>query len=140
MAELGVFGIGVATADPEFRTVGEKNTSVCTVNLAFNRSYQDKNNEWQTEPCFLRAQVWGARADRMAESVKKGQPIYVCGYLKQDNWEHEGQKRVSYCVNLRDFQVCLKNGKNKGNVDHHKTKPETVPASTTDNDDESMPF
>ena len=110
MAELGVFGVGVATADPELRHVGSNNTAVCTVNLAFNRSYMDKDKNWQQEPCFLRAQVWGNRADRMAELVKKGQPIYVSGYMKQDSWEKDGQKRVSFSITLRDFQLCEKNG------------------------------
>lgn len=137
MAELGIFGVGVATADPELRTVGQNNTSVCTVNLAFNRSYQDKDRKWQSEPCFLRAQVWGARADRMAELVKKGQPIYVCGYMKQDSWEaDDGKKRVSYSITLRDFQLCIKNGKKKKS-ESQSTSVTTV--SEVENDD-SIPF
>lgn len=137
MAELGVFGVGVATADPELRQVGEKKTSVCTVNLAFNRSYKDSNGEWQTEPCFLRAQVWGARAERMAELVKKGQPIYICGYMKQDTWEQEGKKRVSHSVTLRDFQVCTKNGKKKNESPTQSVAAATSPAEAGD---ESVPF
>ncbi len=142
MAELGVFGVGVATADPELRTVGEKNISVCTVNLAFNRGWQDKNGKWQNEPCFLRAQVWGARADRMAELVTKGQPIYICGYMKQDSWEdkNDGKKRVSYSINLKDFQLCVRNGKKK-------SEPQLADASTANatagppvEDDNDLPF
>ena len=135
MAELGIFGVGVATADPELRTVGQNNTSVCTVNLAFNRSYLDKDRNWQNEPCFLRAQIWGARADRMAELVKKGQPIYVCGYMKQDSWEKDGQKRVSYSITLRDFQLCVKNGKKKVN------EPQQTNVTTSSvEDDSDIPF
>lgn len=139
MAELGVFGVGVATADPELRKVGDKQTDVCTVNLAFNRSYQDKNKEWQSEPCFLRAQVWGARAERMSELVKKGQPIYVCGYMKQDSWEKDGQKRVSYSITLRDFQLCQKNGKKKSADEPQPAGATTAPA-TPPPDDDDIPF
>lgn len=135
MAELGVFGIGVATADPELRHVGQ-NKTVCTVNLAFNRSFRDKEQNWQTEVCFLRAQVWENRAEKMAELVKKGQPIYVSGYLKQDSWENdEGQKRVSYSLSVRDFQLCTKmvsNGKKK-------TETKTIESPQIEND-ESIPF
>ena len=136
MAELGVFGVGVATADPELRTVGQDNKSVCTVNLAFNRSWQDKNNKWQSEPCFIRAQVWGARADRMAELVTKGQPIYICGYMKQDSWEdkNDGKKRVSYSINLKDFQLCVKNGKKKS------APVTTAQAEPPVEDDNDIPF
>lgn len=137
MAELGVYGVGVATADPELRQVGEKKTSVCTVNLAFNRGYKDSNNEWQNEVCFLRAQVWGARGERMFELVKKGQPIYICGYMKQDIWEKEGQKRVSYSVTLRDFQLCTKNGKKKNEP---QTSSVTAAISPAETDDDAVPF
>lgn len=140
MAELGVFGVGVATADSELRHVGESKTAVCSVNLAFNRSFQDKDKQWQKEPCFIRAQVWGARAERMAELVKKGQPMYVCGHLKQESWEKDGQKRVSYSINLRDFQLCEKNGKKKvgGSQPENAT---TAPVSPPDDgDDASIPF
>lgn len=140
MAELGVFGVGVATADPELRTVGEKQTSVCTVNLAFNRSYQDKDKNWQSEPCFLRAQVWGARAERMAELVKKGQPIYVSGYLKQDSWEKEGVKKVAYSITLRDFQLCTKNGKKNSAAKSQESQPESVQVANSNVDDSEIPF
>jgi len=138
MAELGVFGVGVATADPELRYVGQNNTAVCTVNLAFNRSYQDKDKKWQQEPCFLRAQVWGARADRMAELVKKGQPIYVCGYMKQDSWEKDGQKRISFSITLRDFQLCEKNGKKKS--EPQPTGATTSQAELPAGSDDDIPF
>lgn len=145
MAELSVVGVGVATADPELRTVGDNNISVCTVNVAFNRSYQDKNKKWQNEPCFLRCQVWGARAERMAELVKKGQPIYITGYMKQDSWEDKetGQKRVSYTVNLRDFQLCVKNNKKKNEpetVDVTANTKTAEPSPPDDNDDSHIPF
>lgn len=142
MAELGVFGVGVATADPELRTVGEKQTSVCTVNLAFNRSYQDKDKKWQSEPCFLRAQVWGARAERMANLVKKGQPIYVSGYLKQDTWEKDGQKKVAYSITIRDFQLCTKNGKKNSAPQNVASDSEPVATSSAEPsvDDSDIPF
>lgn len=138
MAELGIFGVGTATADPELRNVGQNNTAVCTVNLAFNRSYKDKENQWQKEPCFVRAQVWGARAERMAELVKKGQPLYVCGYMKQDTWEKDGQKRVSYSMELRDFQLCEKNGKK--NVGNAPLAGETTIPTLPPTENNDIPF
>ena len=143
MAELGVFGVGVATADPELRHVGENGTAVCSVNVAFNRSYKVAgNDDWKQETCFIKAQIWGARAERMAELVKKGQPMYMTGYMKQDTWEDKdtGLKRVSHSINLRDFQLCVKNGKTKGNAKAAVTtssKPESSPATI---DNAEIPF
>lgn len=141
MAELGVFGVGVATKDSELRTVGQNNTQVCTVNLAFNRSYQDKDKKWQNEPCFVRAQVWGARAERMAELVKKGQPIYICGYLKFETWETDnGEKRTSYSINLRDFQLCVRNGKKKATDDPQPANTSVQVESSNDESNDDIPF
>lgn len=142
MAELMVCGVGVCTADPELRYVGDNKTAVCTVNLAFNRNYLDKDQNWQNEPCFLRAQVWGNRADRMAELVKKGQPIYVCGYMKQDSWEDkDGKKRIAHSITLRDFQLCVKNGKKKEESQPASkatvASPQEEPSVENDND---IPF
>lgn len=139
MAELGVFGVGVATMDPELREVGKNGTVVCTTSLAFNRSYQDKDKNWQKEPCFLRVQMWGARGKKMAELVKKGSPIYITGYMKQDTWEDDnGNKKVAYSVTLRDFQVCEKNGKKNNDAQPvTNTAAEKSPVTT---DDDDLPF
>jgi single-strand DNA-binding protein len=142
MAELGVFGVGVAAANPELRTVGKNGSQVCTVSLAFNRSYKDKDDNWQKETTYMRAQVWGKRATRMAELVKTGQPLYVTGYLTQDNWEKDGQKRVSYTITLRDFQLCEKNGKKKSDKqpEEQNTAPVTSSAPADTSDDDEIPF
>lgn len=141
MAELGVFGVGVATMDPELRSVGQKQTSVCTVTLAFNRSYQDGNKSWQNDACFVRVQTWGSRADRMAELVKKGQPIYVTGYLRQNSWEKDGQKRVAYEIVARDFQLCERNGKKQQTT--NKSESAMADTNITPNPvttDDDIPF
>jgi single stranded DNA-binding protein len=142
MAKLGVFGVGVATADPELRTVGQNNATVCTVNLAFNRSWMDKNEKWQNEACFVRAQVWGARAEKMAELVKKGQPIYVTGFMKQDSWEDkdDGKKRVAYSISIEDFQLCERNGKKKGDPQAVSAPATNTPTGPPVEDDNDIPF
>lgn len=113
MAELATNGYGVATADSELRHVGEKKSAVCSVNLAFNRNFKrNGESEWQQEVTFMKVQVWGNRAEKMAELVKKGQPIYVTGYLKQDSWvDDDGNKRIAFLIQARDFQLIQKSSK-----------------------------
>ncbi|KKN98935.1 hypothetical protein LCGC14_0141800 [marine sediment metagenome] len=148
MAELMVVGVGVAAGDPELRYVGSKNTPVCTINLAFNRSYKKQDGDYEKEVCFLRGQIWGTRAEKMAEIVKSGQPVYVTGYMKQDKWEKDGQKRTAHSMNIRDFQLVEKNGHKKSDVPtksetsqpkpESEPKPESVPVP--DVDDSEIPF
>lgn len=143
MAELSVTGVGVATADSELRHVGQNSTAVCSVNLAFNRSFKDKKtDQWQQEATFVRVQVWGGRAEKMSELVKKGQPVYVTGYLKQDSWEtDEGVKKIAYTINARDFQLCVKNGKRTSNNGEPAAATSASQNKTeTTVDDSDIPF
>ncbi len=116
MGALNVFGVGVATADPELRVVGDKKTPLATVNLAFNRSYK-KGDGFEKEASFLKVSVWGNQAERFAELVAKGKPVFVSGYVRQENWtSEEGQKRSAITLVLKEWQLVEKftngNGKN----------------------------
>lgn len=126
MAELLVHGCGMATADAEFRYVGQSSTPVCQVNLAFNRSYKDSNGEWQKEPCFVRVVAWGGRAEQLNIVAKKGALLYVTGYLKQDTWQDKKteQTRVGFEIVANDFQLCQKTSGKPSPAD----KPETAKA------------
>lgn len=142
MAKLNVFGIGTATADPELRQVGENQTMLCTVNLAFNRSYK-KGDEWKQDPTYIRAQIWGNRAEKFAELVKKGSPVYVDGYLGQSNWEtNDGQRRTAHMLCIDSFQVCerFSNGNSQTKQEEKPPVNETVPPSSVDKYDEETPF
>jgi len=140
MGALGFFGVGVAVADPELKYVGQSNTAVCTVNLAFNRSFQDRDKKWQKETCYMRAQVWGARAEKMSEIVSKGQPVYVTGYIKQETWEKDDVKRTNYKLSISDFHPCERftNGKSTGGATNQEQQSPTDIPQTVPNDD--IPF
>lgn len=140
MAELNVVGVGVATLNPDLKYVGTKNTAVCTVNLAFNRSYRiEGSSDWQKEVCFIRAQAWGGKAEKLNELVTTGQPIYVNGYLKQDTWETEGQKKTSYSLVIRDFQLCQRADVKNQSQPQPNPSPQPEP-SMSDNNQDDLPF
>ena len=151
--ELRAYGVGVATADAETRPVGT--TSVSTVNLAFNRSFKDKDGTWQKETSYIKAQIFGPKADKFAQFVKKGTPICVEGYVKQDNWQtKEGEKRTVLVLNLTSFEIAQKlNGENKTESTNPektavsppknkkvKTEPQPVAVTSEVEDNEEVPF
>jgi single-strand DNA-binding protein len=86
---------GRLTRDPETRYVSS-GTAVANFSVAVNRRYLDnKSNEWKEETLFLDVEAWGKMAERIAESLKKGTPVYVEGRLRSDTWENrEGQKQT----------------------------------------------
>lgn len=84
--------LGNVTRDPELRsTTGGQ--SVCTFGLATNRVWKDVDGSKQSLPEYHSLVAWGGLAEFAAESVKKGKPLYIEGYLKTRSWDSpEGTK------------------------------------------------
>ena len=75
----------------------KKNTdfSVCSLSVAVNRSYKNKNGEWVDEVSFFDIECFGNMADFAEKNAIKGRGIRVVGRLKQDRWTDENGKTYS---------------------------------------------
>jgi single-strand DNA-binding protein len=83
---------GRLTRDPETKYL-PSGSAITNLSIAVNRRYQDKSGEWKEEVSFLDIETWGKLAERCAETLTKGRPVYVEGRIKQDSWEKDGQKQ-----------------------------------------------
>ncbi len=85
--------IGRLGSDPEVRyTAG--GTAVANFNIATNRSYKNKEGNWQEETDWHRIVVWARQAELAKEYLKKGNRVYIEGRLQTRSWEDQnGQKR-----------------------------------------------
>lgn len=83
---------GRLTRDPETKYLPSGN-AVTSLSMAVNRRFMDRNNEWKEETFFLDVESFGKQAERLAETLKKGRPVYVEGRLRIDTWERDGQKQ-----------------------------------------------
>ncbi|MBK9077613.1 MAG: single-stranded DNA-binding protein [Flavobacteriales bacterium] len=54
--------------------------------VAASRSFK-KGNEWQEETEWFNVVLWGDEAERLSESLLKGQPVYVEGRMQTRNWD-----------------------------------------------------
>ncbi len=98
---------GRLTRDPETKYL-PSGQAVTNLSVAVSRSYQDKNNEWKEETSFIDIETWGKLAERMAETARKGQPVYIEGRLKQESWERDGVKQSKIRVSadmVKAFEV-----------------------------------
>lgn len=88
---------GRLTQDPEMRKT-PNGKSVVTFSIACNRSYKDKNGEWQDAPAsFLTVVAWEAQAEFVSKYFRKGDPILIAGSLQSRQYEtKEGEKRTAY--------------------------------------------
>lgn len=86
-------------------------TAKAVVSLAVNRSVK-KGDKWEDEVSFIDVTIWGKTAENLKSNLVKGKQICVCGYLKQDRWEKDGQKQSR--LNVVADSVQLLGGGNKG--------------------------
>jgi single-strand DNA-binding protein len=96
MALCKVMIIGNLGADPEMRYT-PSGRPVTQFNVAVNQSTKNQQtNEWIEETDWFRVSIWGDRAERAAETFRKGNKVFVEGRFKTREFEgRDGQKRTS---------------------------------------------
>ena len=97
--------LGNLTRDPELRYT-PKGTAIARLGLAVNRRYTGENNQTVEEVTFIDVDAWGKSAELIAQYLRKGNPIFIEGRLKLDQWDDKntGQKVSKLRVVLETFQ------------------------------------
>ena len=96
--------IGNLVADPETKELQQGN-SVTKFRIASNRSYKTKSGEKKEDSTFVDCEIWGPRGSILMQYAKKGNPLLVEGYLKQENWESkDGEKRSKLIISIENFE------------------------------------
>jgi single-strand DNA-binding protein len=132
--------VGRLTRDPELkRTTTSK--SVCRFDIAMSRRFKDQvTGEWKdSDPTFVPIIVWGDQAERCAERLKKGIPVYIEGRLQTSSWQStDGSKRsrLEVVASRVQFLVKMEQNQERSNVSEN----EYVSDSDVDIDDEEVPF
>lgn len=86
------------------RAVG--NGTVTRFTLATNRSYKDANGEWQTETTWHRLECWSGYGRVAPERIVRGQMMYVCGRIKQDQYtDQQGYDRQQTIVVVEECDI-----------------------------------
>src|SRR5437763_8694433 len=110
MANLNkVMLIGRLTRDPESRTFSNGG-KVCKFGFAVNNKKKNQQTgQWEDDPVFLDVDVFnrgenGTLADRVEQTLRKGQQIFIEGHLRMDKWQQDGQNRSKLLVVMDNFQ------------------------------------
>ena len=124
---------GNLTRDPELRYT-PKGTAVAHITLAVNRVYTSgEGGEKKEEVSFIDVDAWGRQAEVIGQYMKKGKPLLVEGYLKQDSWEDKNtkQKQSKLKVVLQSFSFIDGNRGDAGGVAEapRSTRPAPSPAA-----------
>ena len=96
MAFSKVMIIGNLGRDPEMRYT-PSGRPVTEFSVAVNQSTKNQQTgEWVEATDWFRVTVWGDRAERTAEQLRKGNRVFVEGRFRTREFEaRDGQKRVS---------------------------------------------
>ncbi|MEX1172823.1 MAG: single-stranded DNA-binding protein [Chloroflexota bacterium] len=96
MALCKVMIIGNLGSDPEMRYT-PSNRAVTQFNVAVNQSTKNQQTgEWVEETDWFRVSVWGDRAERMAEQLRKGNKVFVEGRFRTREFEgRDGKTRTA---------------------------------------------
>ena len=101
---------GNVTGDPELRFVGNNSAAVVSFTIADTPRKLDKaTGEWSDgETLFMRCNLWREAAENVAESLRKGTRVVATGTMIQRDWEKNGEKRVSYELDVTEIGPSLK--------------------------------
>ena len=129
---------GHLTKDPEIKFAAS-GTQVAIFSLAVNGRKDD-------EASFFDCVAFDKTASLIAEYLAKGSPVLVEGYLKQERWEHEGQKRSKVKIIVTSVKFLGKAQETTiENVDQQLKEPQESDdvvffGGNTDSSDDNIPF
>ena len=131
--------IGHLTRDMEV-AYSKTGTAIGKFTIAVN-TYVSKDNQ---ETLFLDCVIFGERAEKLKDYLKKGTKVSVSGRLAQSNWvDKNGSKRTSYHAVVSEIEFCSNSNSNKDTTQTNTTSSQSEPEPTmpsVDIDDSEIPF
>lgn len=105
---------GNLTRDPELRTVGGNNTSVCDLRVAVN-GREKQGDQWVDRANYFDVTIWGRQGENAHTYLEKGRPVAITGELRWREWtDKDGGKRQGVSITA-DTVKFLSNGNGNGN-------------------------
>lgn len=84
------------------------NATVTRFTLATDRSYKDANNEWQVETTWHKCECWNGYGRVSPDRIVKGQKLYVCGRIRNDEFQDKnGYDRTQNVVVVDECDVIV---------------------------------
>ncbi|MDE2813650.1 MAG: single-stranded DNA-binding protein [Gemmatimonadota bacterium] len=96
---------GTLCQDPDFRFMDD-GVARCRARVAVNRSYRDRNQEWQEETSYFDVVLWNKSAEVLAKQLTKGTPVFITGRLQSHSFrDAHDQPQTRVVIQVRNLQV-----------------------------------
>jgi len=99
--------IGHLTRDPQLSFLPSQ-TAVCEFGMAMTHKFKKQDGSQGEETCFVDCQMFGKRAEVVNKYFHKGDPIFIEGRLKLDQWEKDGKKQSRLRIFVENFEFLGK--------------------------------
>lgn len=136
--------VGTLGKDPELR-YSQAGAALCSVSVATNESWKDKNGEKQERTEWHRVKFFGKLAEIAGEYLKKGGQVYIEGSLRTEKYtDKQGVEKYSTDIIANELQML--GGKSDGGERQERAPRSsggggtTPPTSDDPFDDENIPF
>ena len=104
---------GMLCQDPDFRFMDD-GAARCLARVAVNRSYRDRNQEWQEETSFFDVVLWNKSAKVLSKRLTKGTPVFITGRLQSHSFrDAHDQPQTRVVIQVRNLQVLDKDDINQ---------------------------
>ncbi len=103
--------------EPEL-ILSESGAARLTARIAVNRTYRDRNDEWQEETCFFDIVLWQKAAESFARRLHKGTPVFASGRLQSRTWRDADERNHSKIdIQVRNLQILERDERESEEID-----------------------
>jgi len=128
---------GRLTRDPELQHIAS-GTALCKMGMVYSKKFKTKSGEMKEETVFVDITIWGNAAEYCGENMSKGDPVFMEGKLKTEEWKDKesGNMRNKMAVTAHVVShLSWKDNDGAGKP----SKPKPSPVDEPDTDDQ-IPF
>lgn len=98
MANVNVVSLSGHLGDEPVFRVSANGSQLITFDLAVNERVRDSKGEWTSRANWFKCVRFGKSAEWLDKVLHRGSHVFVCGRLRQESYEHEGQSRRAVSV------------------------------------------
>jgi single-strand DNA-binding protein len=133
--------LGNVGKDPEIRYT-PNGTACANLTVATSRQWKSQDGEKHEETEWHRLSAFGRQAEVLGEYVRKGNRIFVTGYMKTRKWQDkDGVDRYTTEVMVESFKLIDRHdggGSSEAAAERPAAKQKPKPAAPANDDD--IPF
>jgi len=141
--------------DPEIRTL-PSGSKVANFSLATTESYTDRSGQRQSQTEWHRIEIWEGLAGVVEQYVKKGDPLYIEGKIRNEKWtDQNGVEKTGIRIRANSMQMLggrpsggnddstnesSSNTSKNSSISSSSFSSEPTPQPSTGNDEDDLPF